>query len=52
MQLKNSFLPGRWTPSSVLATLAATLGLCAAGPVAAQVIQNPPSMPQNVIVFP
>lgn len=52
MHLKNSSLPGHWTPASVLATLAATLSLCAAGPTAAQVVQNPPLMPQNVIVFP
>jgi len=52
MRLKNSFPPCRWTPSSALAALAATLGIALSGAAVAQVINNPPILPQEITVFP
>lgn len=52
MQLKNSLPPSRWTPSSALAALAATLSIAISGTAAAQVINNPPLLSQEITVFP
>lgn len=52
MQLNKLSSPSRWTPSSVLAALAATLSLVVSGTASAQVISNPPLLPQEITVFP
>ena len=57
MLLKNSSpsscqRPRRWAPWSALAVIAATMTTFVSGTVSAQVVQNPPLMPQSVIVFP
>jgi len=52
MQLENSFPPRRWTPSSALAALAATVGIAMSGAASAQVVNNPPLLPQEITVFP
>ena len=52
MPLKNPFPSGRRAPWSALAALAATMTIFVSGTVSAQGVQNPPRMPQNVIVFP
>lgn len=52
MQLKKLSSPGRWTPSSLLAALAAALSIAASGTALAQVIDNPPLLPKEIVVFP
>lgn len=52
MQLNNLSLTSRWTPPSVLAALAATLTIAVSGTASAQVIDNPPLLPKNIIIFP
>lgn len=52
MQLKDLFSPSRWTPLSAVAALAATATILASGTASAQTINNPPFLPQEIIVFP
>ena len=52
MRLRNLFPPHRWTPSSALAALAATLGIALSGAAVAQVVNSPPLLPQEITVFP